>query len=382
MSFQTYFTKEHDMLRDAARQFIAAEIMPFIDEWEEAGSFPRELYIKAADAGVLRLGYPEEYGGLPIDLFGEVVVWEELNRTGSGGLNASLGSLHIALPPIVKLGTPEQKERYLRPVLNGEQIAALAITEPSGGSDVANIQTTAVRDGDHYIVNGSKSFITSGCRADQITCAVRTGGEGYAGISLLIIDAASDGYSTSQPLKKMGWWPSDTAQIFFDEVRVPTKNLIGKENEGFYAIMMNFQKERLMMSVGATTAADLALKESLRYVKERETFGKPLERHQVIRHKLADMATLVNVSREYNYRVAAKMNAGVDQVTEVSMAKNFACDVADQVIDQAVQIFGGYGFMREYLVERLYRDNRIMSIGGGTREIMNEVISKRILSGG
>ena len=379
MSFQQYFTEEHDMLRQTTRQFVAKEILPFVDEWEEAGTFPRELYKKSADVGICRLGYPEEVGGIPSDLFGELVVWEEMNRSGSGGLNASLGSHAIALPPIVSLGTPAQKETYVRPVLAGERIAALAITEPSGGSDVARLQTTATRDGDHYIVNGSKTFITSGYRADQITCAVRTGGPGFGGISLLIIDADLEGYSTSQPLKKMGWWPSDTAQIFLDNVRVPVENLIGVENQGFIAIMLNFQKERLMMAVGATTAADMALQECLRYVKERETFGKSLERHQVIRHKLADMATLVEVSREYNYRVAAKMSAGVDQVTEVSMAKNFACDIADQVMHQAVQIFGGYGFMREYLVERLYRDNRIMSIGGGTREIMNEVIAKRIL---
>jgi len=379
MSYQQYFTEEHNLLRESAQQFVKREILPSVDEWEEAGTFPRELYVKMADVGLTRLGYPEEYGGVPSDLFSEVVIWEEMNRTGSGGLNASLGSHNIALPPIVRLGTPEQKEKYVRPVLDGERIAALAITEPSGGSDVARIKTTATRDGDHYIVNGSKTFITSGCRADQITCAVRTGGEGFAGVSLLIIDTDSEGYSTSKPLKKMGWWASDTAQIFLNNVRVPVANLIGAENQGFYAIMMNFQKERLMLAVGAITAAALALEESLRYVKERETFGKPLERHQVVRHKLAEMATLVEVSREFNYRVAAKMTDGVDQVTEVSMAKNFACDSADTVIHQAVQVFGGYGYMREYLVERLYRDNRIMSIGGGTREIMNDVIAKRIL---
>ncbi|MCB0033706.1 MAG: acyl-CoA dehydrogenase family protein [Anaerolineales bacterium] len=378
-TYQHYFTAEHEMIRAAARRFVEKEIMPHIDEWEEAGTFPRDLYQKAAAVGVLGMGYPEELGGTPGDLFMQVAVWEELMRPGSGGLSASLGSLHIALPPILHLGTAEQKQRFIPPVLAGEKIAALAITEPGGGSDVANIQTTAVRDGDHYIVNGSKTFITSGIRADQITTAVRTGGPGSGGISLLVIDADSPGFSRSTPLKKMGWWTSDTAQLFFDEVRVPVANLIGPENMGFYAIMINFQKERLQMSIVANMTAELALNAAITYAKEREAFGKPILGFQVSRHKLVDMATKLQVSKEFTYRVAAKMNAGEDQVTEVSMAKLFACEVSDQVTYDAVQIFGGYGYMREYLVERLYRDNRILSIGGGTTEIMKEIIAKRIL---
>ena len=261
-------------------------------------------------------------------------------------------------------------------MLEGKKIAALGITEPSGGSDVANIQTTAVRDGSHYIVNGSKTFITSGIRADQLTCAVRTGEPGAHGISFLVIEKDTPGYSLGKPLKKTGWWASDTAEIYFDNCHVPVENLIGEENQGFYTIMENFQMERLQLSVMANMTAQMALEESEKYTKERKAFGKSLKGFQVTRHKLVDMATLVEVSREYTYRVAAKMKAGIDQVKAVSMAKNFACSVSDRVTYDAVQLFGGYGFMRGYLVERLYRDNRILSIGGGTTEIMKEIISK------
>jgi acyl-CoA dehydrogenase len=381
-TYQQYFSPEHEMMRQAARKFVAKEMTPFIDEWEEAGTFPRALYGKTADLGILGVGYPEEWGGTPGDIFLQIAVWEELMRPGSGGLSASLGSLHIAIPPIVLLGTDEQKERFVKPVLRGEKIAALAITEPGGGSDVASVSTTAVRAadsiGDHYIVNGSKTFITSGYRADVVTTAVRTGDTGASGISLLVIEAHTPGFSRSQPLKKMGWWCSDTAQLFFDDCRVPAANLIGAENQGFYAIMHNFQRERLQMSIVANMTAQLALEESLRYVQERQAFGQSLWDFQVTRHKLVEMATQVEVSREFVYRVAAKMNAGLDQVKEISMAKNFACQVSNFVTYEAVQLFGGYGYMREYLVERLYRDNRILSIGGGTTEIMKEIIAKRL----
>lgn len=379
MSYQHYFQAEHDQIRQITRRFVEREMMPFVDEWEEAGSFPRELYQKAARVGILGMGYPEELGGTPGDLFMQVAVWEELMRPGSGGLSAGLGSLHIALPPILALGSPEQQERFMRPVLAGERVAALAVTEPGGGSDVAGLGTTAVRDGDHYIVNGSKTFITSGCRADLVTTAVRTGGPGSHGVSLLVIEADTPGFSRSQPLKKMGWWASDTAQLFFADCRVPVGNLIGPENMGFYAIMANFQKERLQMSVVANMTAELALVACLEYVQQREAFGRPIAGFQVIRHKLVDMATELEVSREFTYRVAAKMNDGVDQVKEVSMAKLFATKMCDMVTYEAVQIFGGYGYMREYLVERLYRDSRILSIGGGTTEIMKEIVAKRIL---
>ena len=377
---QEYFGETHDMVRRTIKSFVEKEIAPFVDEWEEAGEFPRTLYEKAADVGILGAGYPEEYGGTQGDIFFQIAVTEELMRGGSGGVVAGLGSLGIALPAILRHGTKEQKERFVKPVLAGERIAALAITEPGGGSDVANLQTRAARDGDHYVVNGSKTFITSGYRADQVTCAVRTGGDGARGISLLVIEADSPGYAVSEKLKKMGWWASDTAQIFFDDCRVPVENLIGEENQGFYAIMEGFEIERLQLVIMANMTAQLALEEATRYAQERQAFGKPLAGFQVTRHKLADMATLVEVSREFAYRVAANMDAGVDQTKQVSMAKNFACSVSDKVTHEAVQIFGGYGFMREYLVERLYRDSRVLSIGGGATEVMKEIISKLWLS--
>lgn len=374
-----YFGEDHEAVRQTVRKYVERDIKPYVDEWEEAGAFPRELYRNGAEAGLTGVFYPEEYGGTGGDIFMKIVCLEELVRCGSGGVTASLGTLDIAIPPILALGTEEQKQKFAVPVIAGERIAALAITEPGAGSDVAGIRTKAVRDGDHYVVNGSKTYITSGIRADQITCAVRTGGAGYEGVSLLVMESDTPGYSVSKPLKKMGWWASDTAQIFFDDCRVPAENLLGGEGAGFIGIMENFQKERLWAAIIATTTAELALEESMRYAREREAFGKPLVGFQVTRHKLAQMATLVEASREFNYRVAAAMDDGMDQVTQVSMAKNFACEVGDKVTYDAVQIHGGAGYMREYLVERLYRDMRILSIGGGTTEIMKEIISKRIL---
>jgi acyl-CoA dehydrogenase len=373
---QQYFSKTHDMVRRSVKEFIDKEVKPFIDEWEEAGSFPKEIYKKAGDVGILGIGYPEDCGGTPGDIFFTVAASEELMRSGSGGFVAGLGSLNIALPPIVRRGTEEQKEKFVKPVIAGDRIAALAITEHGGGSDVSNLATTAVRDGDHYIVNGSKTFITSGIRADQITCAVRTGEPGAHGISMLVIESDTPGYSVSTPLKKTGWWASDTAEIFFDDCRVPAANLIGEENQGFYAIMENFQGERLSLAIMAYMTAQMSLEAAQAYVKKRKAFGKPLVGFQVTRHKLVDMATLVEVAKEFTWRVAAKIDAGIDQIKEVSMAKNFACSVSDRVTYDAMQFFGGYGYMRGQLVERLYRDNRILSIGGGTTEIMKEIISK------
>lgn len=378
-SYQKYFNKQHDLLRKSVREFVRKEMLPYVEEWEEAGDYPRELHKKIADLGYNSISYPEEYGGAGGDWFECIAVIEEFCRCGSCGLLASLFSHAIALPPIIKHGTPEQKEKFLRPVIAGDRIAALGVTEPDGGSDVANLKTTAVRDGDHYIVNGGKTFITSGIYADQLTCAVRTGGEGAHGISLLIIEADTPGYSTSEKLKKMGWWASDTGEIYFDNCRVPIENRIGEENKGFYYQMENFQSERLIMAVQTNMISQLCLEESIQYAKKREAFGKTIAGFQVTRHKLAEMATLLEASRQFTYRVAAQINAGEDRVKEISMAKNFACMVSNKLTFDATQIFGGYGFMRGYLVERLYRDNRIMSIGGGTHEIMNEIISKHIL---
>src|SRR5208337_1892557 len=313
------------------------------------------------------------------DIFHEVVVTEELTRSGSGGIAAGLMSHSIALPPILALGTPEQKERFIKPALRGDKISALGITEPGGGSDVANIRTRAVRDGEHYVVNGSKTMITSGTRADQITLAVRTGGPGHKGISLLVVETDVSGFSVSKKLKKMVWWASDTGELSFQDVRVPVENLLGGEGTGFYGIMHNFEKERLYLALMANTTAQLALEESIKYARTREAFGRPLSGFQVTRHKLVDMATLVEVSREFTYRVASKIGSGENMVKQISMAKIFSSEICDKVCHSAVQIHGGYGYMREYPVERLFRDSRILSIGGGATEIMKEIISKMIL---
>ena len=378
-NYPTYFNETHDQVRQSVRKFVTEHITPHINQWEEAGSFPRELYQLAGDAGILGLGYAESYGGVGEgDVFMKVAASEELMRCGSGGLVASLGSIDIALPPIAKWGSEELKQRIIPKVISGRKIAALAITEPSGGSDVAGLKTRAVSDGDFYRVSGSKTFITSGTRADYYTVAVRTGADGYGGLSLLLIEKDMPGFRVGQPLKKMGWWASDTAELFFDDVMVPKSNLIGAENMGFFAIMTNFQMERLNIATMANMTAQLALDECLRYVHERTAFGKPLAKMQIIRHKLAEMATQVEISREYNYRCAARIQVGIPSVTEVSMAKNFATKTSDFVTYEATQIFCGMGFMRESLVERLYRDNRILSIGGGTHEIMNEVIAKQL----
>jgi acyl-CoA dehydrogenase len=378
-AFQEYFDPSHQLVRDSVRRFVEREILPDIDQWEEAESFPRELYLKAGAAGILGIGYPEQYGGSHEgDLFAKVAASEELMRCGSGGLVAGLGSLDIGLPPILKWARPDVRDRVVPQVLSGEKISALAVTEPGGGSDVANLQTRAVRDGDVYRVSGSKTFITSGVRADFYTVAVRTGEPGFAGISLLMIEKGTPGFTVGRQLKKMGWWASDTAELFFDNCRVPVGNLIGSENMGFACIMGNFQSERLALALMANMTAQLALEESLKWARQREAFGKPIGKFQVIKHRLAEMATELEVSREFTYRQAAKMAAGQSVIKEISMAKNFATDTADRITNDAVQILGGMGYMRESLVERLYRDNRILSIGGGTREVMNEIISKQM----
>jgi len=374
-----YFDESHRIFRQAVSRFVDREIKPYVDEWEEAGEFPRELYRKAADVGILGTGYPEELGGTETDLFHEVVVTEELTRSGAGGIAAGLMSLAIALPPILAMGNEEQKKRFIPPVLRGEKIASLGITEPSGGSDVANARTRAVREGDWYVVNGSKTMITSGTRADQVTMLVRTGGPGHHGLSLLVVETDTPGFTVSKKLKKMGWWASDTAELSLNDVRVPVANLLGQEGAGFYGVMQNFERERLYLALMANTTAQMALEESVAYARVREAFGKRLTGFQVTRHKLVEMTMLVEVSREYTYRVAARMQEGENMLKEIAMAKIFSADVCDRVCHDAVQIHGGYGYMREYLVERLYRDSRILSIGGGTSEIMKEIISKIIL---
>lgn len=374
-----YFNDTHEQARLSARKFITTHVLPHIDEWEEVGEFPREIFRKAGDAGLLAVGFPEALGGVGAgDVFLKVAVSEELMRSTSGGFVASLGSLDIGLPPVAKWAKKEVREQIVPSVLSGEKISALAITEPGGGSDVASLKTRAVKDGDHYVVNGSKTFITSGTRADHYTVAVRTGGEGHGGISLLLIDRDTPGFSTGKKLRKMGWWASDTAELFFEDCRVPADRLIGAENAGFIAIMSNFLSERLMLSVMAYMTAQIAYEAAMKYAKQRKAFGRNVAGFQVTRHKLVDMATQIDVAREYTYRCAALMQADKNPITQVAMAKNFSVEVCEKVTREAVQIFGGMGYMRESVVERLYRDAKILSIGGGTTEIMKELIAKQI----
>ncbi len=370
-------TDEHQALRDMVRRFAADHIAPHAEAWEEAEEFPRSLYTTAAQAGLLGIGYPEEEGGSGGDETHMLAASEEFILAGKTvGTAVGLHSHGIALPPIVRMGTPEQRARWVRPVLAGEKIAALAITEPGAGSDVAGVTTRAVRDGDHYVVNGAKTFITSGCRADVVTTVVRTGGPGHGGISLLVIEADTPGYSVGRKLKKTGWWASDTAELVFEDCRVPAANLIGGEGQGFVALMVNFVNERLFLAGQCVGIAELAYRESVAYARERGAFGKSLTGFQVIRHKLADMATRIAAARALTGQVAVAGAAGTATPGDAAMAKNAASDMCSWVCDQAVQIHGGYGYMREYVVERLYRDARLYPIGGGTREIMNEIISK------
>ncbi len=376
-------TDERRMLRLTVRQFAERELVPHLEQWEEQGFIPREVHRTTADAGLLGIGFPEEVGGCggsPVD--GLIVAEEIILAGGSSGLIAALFTHGIGLPHLVTAGDPALIDRVARPVLAGYRIISLAVTEPGGGSDVASLTTKAVRDGDDFVVTGSKLYITSGTRADFFTTAVRTGGPGFGGISLLLIDRDLPGVSVSSPLKKMGWLCSDTAEIAFDAVRVPASNLIGPENEGFVAIMMQFAIERLSMSVQAYATAQRCLDLTIRWVRERETFGKPLAARQVVQHRIAEMARETDVARTYTRAVVDAWEAGDDVFMRVAMAKNTAVLACDRVVDAAVQLHGGMGYMRESEVERHYRDSRILGIGGGTNEIMTEIIAKLLLPKG
>lgn len=372
-----FYNADHDAFREVLRRFVAREIEPYANEWDEAGEFPRELYAKASEIGLLGLGFPEEFGGTTVDQFMKIVVSQELARAGAGGISASLMSHTIGSPPIARAARPEVRARVLPEVLSGRKISALAITEPSGGSDVANLRTKARRDGDHYVVSGEKTFITSGMRADYLTVAVRTGADGADGVSLLLIEGDTPGLSRTK-LKKMGWWASDTATLHFDECRVPAENLIGEEGHGFKIIMQNFNSERIGMAASCTAYARVCLEEAIAYAKERKTFGKPISQHQVIRHKLVDMAQRVAASQAMLELLAWRLGQGESPVAEICMMKNQATQTMAFCASEAVQIFGGAGFMRGIKVERIYREVKVNAIGGGTEEIMKDLASRQM----
>jgi acyl-CoA dehydrogenase len=372
-----YYNESHEAFRMSLRRFVEQEIAPFVDAWDEAGSFPRELYRKAAEVGLLGLGFPEEFGGVPGDAFFSIVASQELARAGSGGVSASLMSHTIGMPPIARLGSEELKRRVLPPVLTGEKISALAITEPDGGSDVASIRTKARRAGDYFVVDGAKMFITSGERADFYTVAVRTGGPGKGGISLLLIERGTPGFSQT-PLKKMGWWASDTAALHFDDCRVPAQNLIGEENAGFPAVMFNFNRERLGMAAGANGFSQLCYEEAVAWARERKVFGGRLIDQQVTRHKLVDMAMRINATQAYLEALAWRVDAGDNPIAEIAMLKNQATRTMAFCASEAVQIHGGMGFMRGTKVERIYREVKVNAIGGGAEEIMKELAARQL----
>ena len=371
---------EHELFRDSVRAFVNAEIAPHINAWDEAGTFPRALYRRAAHIGLLGLGYPEQYGGTPADTWFRLIATEEIARAGSGGLMASLFSHNIGLPPIVAHGSEALKQRVIPDVLAGTRIAALAITEPSGGSDVARLRCTARRDGDHWVIDGAKTFITSGMRADWITLAVRTGSKGAAGISLLVVPGDTPGL-TRTPLAKMGWWCSDTAQLHFDQCRVPLDHLIGDENAGFRMVMENFNGERLLMAAGAAAFAQVCYDEALDWARQRQTFGAPLVEHQVTRHKLMDMKMRLASTRAWIDATVTKLEAGEtgpEWVAELCLLKNHATQTMQWCADAAVQVLGGMGYMRGTKSERIYREVKVMMIGGGAEEIMKELAARQL----
>ncbi len=370
------FEPVHDDFRKTVRDFVEAEVTPYVDEWEES-EFPLELYRRMGELGFLGMQYPEEYGG-DDDVLAEAVLHEELARCGSAGTAAGIGAhIAIAMPQIKYFGTPEQKEKYLVPGIKGECVGALGITEPNTGSDVASIQTYAVADGDDWIINGSKTFITNGARANWVVLAVKTDKEkGYAGITQFLVDTDTPGFEVTRRIHKLGWRASDTAELAFTDMRVPSSAVLGTVNQGFFQIMRNFAWERLTMSLGAVSGAQFAFDTALAYAKERVAFGKPIFKFQAISHMLAEMATEVEAGRNLTYHALKLYVDGGSPFREVAMAKLFTCDMAVRVIDKALQIHGGYGYTEEYPMARALRDARLGPIGGGTSEIMKDIIAK------
>jgi acyl-CoA dehydrogenase len=372
------FTDELEDFRRVVRRFVETELRPHATAWEEAEWFPDDVFPTLAAQGYLGLKYPERYGGSDGGYLADAVLTEELARCGSGGLAAGIGAhTGIATPPVWKFGTDEQKERYLAPAIRGERIAALGITEPGAGSDVASLRTRARRVDGGWVVSGEKTYITNGVRADFIVTAVKTTAEGgHHGISFLIVDRGEG--VTSAKLDKLGWRASDTATIAYEDVFVPEENLLGREHEGFRLIMANFQWERLLMALGAVGAMEVALERTTAFTRERRAFGRPLTGHQAVRHRLADLATTAHTGRCLAYDALRRFVEGQDAVREVTMAKLFTQRAAFEVADACLQLHGGAGYMREYEIERIARDARLGPIGGGTDEIMREILAKTL----
>lgn len=377
-----WYTDERLALRETAAEFTRREILPFQDEWEREGMLPRELHRKAAALGLLGVALPETVGGEGGDLRDAMIVCEALHETGaSGGVFASLFTGGIALPHLAASGRPDQVDRWVRPTLSGETIGSLAITEPGGGSDVGHLRTRARREGDEYVVDGAKTYITSGVRADFVVTAVRTGDDdrpGAAGVSLLVIPGDTPGFTRSAPLRKLGWRASDTAELTFDGARVPVANLVGEENDGFAQIALGFVSERIALACQAYSQAARCLELVLEWTRDRETFGRPLLSRQAVQNTVTEMARAIDVARTYAHRCADLSVAGHDAIAEVCFAKNTAVECAERVADRALQLFGGLGYMEDTEINRLYRDVRLLGIGGGTTEILTTLAARRL----
>lgn len=377
-----YFTEEHEAFRASFKDFLQKEVVPHIEKWEKTGSIERFIWKKFGEMGYFGLSTPEEFGGMDLDLFYTVIFLEEMQKINSGGFAAAMWAHeYLAMTHLNKEGNKQQKEKYLIPSVEGDMIGCMCITEPFGGSDVAGMRSTAIKQGDKYILNGSKTFITNGVYSDYLIVAAKTDPEDkYKGISIFVVDRSTKGI-TATKLDKLGWKASDTGEIAFDNVEIPLENLLGEEGKGFPYIMQHFALERLIMGVNAHARAEFAVDYAIKYMKERIAFGKSLDKFQALRHKIAEMASKVDMCREYNYSITKRLDQGSYVVKEASMSKLLSTKIADEVIYDALQLLGGYGYMEEYPMARLLRDSRLGPIGGGTSEILKEIIAKMIIDG-
>ncbi|MDG1039708.1 MAG: acyl-CoA dehydrogenase family protein [Polaribacter sp.] len=375
-----YFTEEHDAFRESFRDFLQKEVVPHIDKWEESGTIERFIWKKFGEMGYFGLNSPEEYGGLNLDIFYTIIFLEELQKINSGGFAAAMWAhVYLAMTHVTKEGDDRIKNEYLTPSINGDKIGCLCISEPFGGSDVAGMRTTAVKKGDSYVINGSKTFITNGVYSDYLVVAAKTNLEDkHKGMSIFIMDRDTPGISSTK-LNKLGWRASDTAEIAFDNVVIPSDNLMGEEGKGFPYIMQHFALERLIMAINAHARAEYAVEYAIQYMSERQAFGKTLDKFQALRHKVAEMASEVEMCKEFNYSIAKRLDNGTYVVKEASMAKMLSTKMADSVISDSLQLLGGYGYMEDYPMARLLRDSRLGPIGGGTSEILKEIIAKMII---
>lgn len=375
-----YFTEEHEAFRESFREFLKKEAVPFIDEWEKAGFVDKNIFKKFGEMGYFGLNYPEEYGGLNLDLFYTVIFLEELQKVNSGGFAAAMWAhTYLAMTHLNAEGSDDVKDKYLKPSIEGEKVGCLCISEPFGGSDVAGMRTTATKKDDTYVLNGSKTFITNGIYSDYLVVAAKTAPElGNKGMSIFVVDRDTVGLSATE-LVKLGWKASDTAELAFDNVVVPASNMLGEENKGFSYIMQHFALERVIMGINAHARAEFALDYAINYMSERVAFGKPLDKFQALRHKVADLASQVEMCKEFNYSIINRLDKGQYVVKEASMSKLMSTKIADEVIYECLQLLGGYGYMEDYPMARLFRDSRLGPIGGGTSEILREIIAKMII---